>query len=180
MRRRRGDWLAAGFDLLREEGEQALTLDRLCGHMSLTRGSFYHHFAGMPAYRQALLQAWQDSLTEQVIAQVPDGLPGQDALSLLDHAVARLDHRLDLAVRAWSLRDPVVREVMSAADDRRIRALEHWHTQAGHPRAGELAQLEYAIFLGAQALGQVSLQSSLKEMQALAMAALIRELGGPG
>ncbi|ACO45863.1 TetR/AcrR family transcriptional regulator [Deinococcus deserti] len=176
MRRKRGDWLAAGFDLLREEGEQALTLERLCGHMALTRGSFYHHFKGMPEYRQALLDAWKDSLTEQVIAQVPVSVSGLEALSVLDQAVTALDHRLDLAFRAWSLRDPAVREAMSEVDARRISALTLWHEQAGHPRAGNLAQLEYATFLGAQALGRVSDEGHLHSIHALAMSALIREL----
>ncbi|MFD1730239.1 TetR/AcrR family transcriptional regulator [Deinococcus malanensis] len=49
MRRTRGDWLDAGFALLREEGEHALNLERLCGQMSLTRGSFYHHFGECPS-----------------------------------------------------------------------------------------------------------------------------------
>lgn len=176
MRRTCGDWLEAGFFLLREEGEQALTLERLCGHMSLTRGSFYHHFRGIPEYRQALLEAWQHSLTEQVIAQVPAGVSGHEALGLLDQAVVALDHRLDLAFRAWSLRDPAVREVMNQVDARRIGVLALWHEQAGHPRAGDLAQLDYATFLGAQALGRIGAENHLQEMHALAMSALLSEL----
>ncbi|MFD1730240.1 hypothetical protein ACFSC4_02580 [Deinococcus malanensis] len=134
----------------------------------------------MPEYRQALLQAWQDSLTEQVIAQVPEGVSGHEALSLLNQAVVGLDHRLDLAFRAWSLRDTAVQEVMNEVDARRIGILTLWHEQAGHPRAGELAQLDYATFLGAQALGRIGADNHLQEMHALAMSALVAELSRRG
>ena len=52
------DWIDAGFTLLADAGIEALKLDRLCGHLGVTKGSFYWHFADMPAYRKALIESW--------------------------------------------------------------------------------------------------------------------------
>jgi AcrR family transcriptional regulator len=48
------DWLDWSLDILAEEGVQAIRLERLLASVGLTKGSFYHHFGGMPAYRKAL------------------------------------------------------------------------------------------------------------------------------
>ncbi|EYB67171.1 hypothetical protein DEIPH_ctg050orf0020 [Deinococcus phoenicis] len=168
-----------GFRLLRDEGEQALTLERLCAEMKLTRGSFYHHFGMMADYRQALLHGWQDDLTGAVIQQLPDGGSGVDSPKELGERVARLDHRLDLAFRVWSLRDPEVKAVMDEVDARRLAALTELHRQAGHPRAAELAQLEYASFIGSQALGWGQDRAALRGLHAQALGLLAQSLREP-
>ena len=39
------DWVAAGFEILAEEGITALKIDRLCNRLAVTNGSFYWHFS---------------------------------------------------------------------------------------------------------------------------------------
>jgi AcrR family transcriptional regulator len=53
-----GDWVQAGFGIVAEEGLKALTIDRLCRRLGVTKGSFYWHFSDMKAYRTALIDAW--------------------------------------------------------------------------------------------------------------------------
>jgi AcrR family transcriptional regulator len=38
------DWVQAGFAIQAEEGTKAPKIDRLCGRLDVTKGSFYWHF----------------------------------------------------------------------------------------------------------------------------------------
>ncbi|CAM3771294.1 TetR/AcrR family transcriptional regulator [Deinococcus saxicola] len=155
MTKRRGkaDWLELGLKLLRDEGEQALTLERLCQDMGLTRGSFYHHFQNVAAYRTALLEQWLDTLTEAPIRQSQDAA---DALEELERLVSDLDHSLDLAFRAWARRSPEVAAAVEVVDARRVSYLTTLHRRTGHAQPVQLAELTYAVFVGAQTLGWVA------------------------
>jgi len=64
----RADWVAAGLELLRDGGEDAVTVDRLCATLGRTKGSFYHHFEDSAAYQGALLEHWANLHTELPIA----------------------------------------------------------------------------------------------------------------
>ena len=52
------DWVAAGFEILAEEGTTALKIDRLCSRLAVTKGSFYWHFTDIAGYRATLIEAW--------------------------------------------------------------------------------------------------------------------------
>ena len=132
------DWCAAGLALLRDEGIDAVTVDRLCSTLQKTKGSFYHHFRDRDAYLAALLARWEEDLTEAPIraaGREPDPLRQS---ARLDSVVRGLDHELDRAVRAWALRDPPARAAMRRVDQRRI---------------DYIAELRYMAFVGAQHLG---------------------------
>jgi AcrR family transcriptional regulator len=146
------DWCDAGLKVLRDEGMTALTVDRLCTVLERTKGSFYHHFRDLDAFLSRLLARWENTLTEAPIAfagAVPE--PEQRG-ARLDEAVARLDHRLDLAVRAWALRDERARVAVARVDARRIAYLSELHAAAGADDAQATATLEYVHFLGLQQL----------------------------
>ena len=169
----RGQWLEAAFALLRDEGERSLTIDRLCALVDRSKGSFYHHFRDHDAFVDALLDRWVEVLTEQpirVAAAEPDAARRSAALSAV---VRGLDHGLDLAIRAWAWRDPRVRAVVQRVDDRRLECLAELHALAGRRDARLLAQIEYACFVGAQALGLVPSAEAerieAKLLQALAL-----------
>ena len=147
------DWCAAGLALLRDEGVDALTVERLCAALGRTKGSFYHHFRDLDAYLAALLERWEEELTDAPIraaAGEPD--PRRRGLRL-DELVRRLDHRLDLAVRAWALRDRRARAAMERVDRRRVDHVAGLYRESGRRQARLLAELEYAAFVGAQQTG---------------------------
>jgi AcrR family transcriptional regulator len=151
-----GDWCAAGLSLLRDEGIGALTVDRLCAALGKTKGSFYHHFRGLEAYLAALLARWEEDLTDAPMREAGTEADPRRRGARLDEVVRGLDHRLDLAVRAWALRDARARAAMARVDARRVAYLAALH-RAGRladPRAA--AALEYAAFVGAQQLGYLS------------------------
>lgn len=146
----RASWCDAGLALLRDDGSAAITIERLCTAIGRTKGSFYHHFRNMDAYLDALLERWEEELTEVLIrASASESEPE----SRLDQLVRRMDHRLDSAVRAWAQRDPRARAAMKRVDKRRTQYLEHLYRARGLRPARLLAELEYLAFVGAQQLG---------------------------
>jgi AcrR family transcriptional regulator len=147
------EWCAAGLALLRDEGVGAVTVDRLCAALGKTKGSFYHHFRNLDAYLGALLARWEEELTDTPIRDAAGERDPTRRSARLDAAVLRLDHRLDVAVRAWARRDARARTAMARVDARRIAYLTGLHRARRAADARAAAELEYAAFVGAQHLG---------------------------
>src|SRR5579884_2605293 len=57
-RANRTAYLECALDVLAESGADGLTIAELCGRLGVTKGSFYHHFAGMGEFVTALLAFW--------------------------------------------------------------------------------------------------------------------------
>jgi len=66
----RGDWLDEGLRLVASLGAPALTLDRICERMALTKGACYHHFGSVPKFRVAPLDWYEQRRTGAVIEAV--------------------------------------------------------------------------------------------------------------
>lgn len=172
-RTQREDWIEAGFGLLRGTGEHALTVERLCAALGRTKGSFYHHFEGMPEFASAVLAAWEQRHTDAPIAAAAREDDLTSRRRTLDAHVKQLDWPLDLAVRGWGLRDPVAREAVARIDARRIAYLESLlprRVTAARRRA--IATLEYAAFLGAMQLDFARQGSDSARTEALLYEAL--------
>jgi AcrR family transcriptional regulator len=149
-RTREVDWLECGLRVLRDGGEGALTIERLCTELARTKGAFYHHFRDANAYFDALLELWEAKQTALPIEQADAAEPAQRRRAL-DAAVHALDMKLDLAVRAWGLRDPRARAFVARVDERRVAYLtELADAELPLRERRALARLEYVAFLGAQ------------------------------
>jgi AcrR family transcriptional regulator len=148
----RTDWLDEGLRLLREGGEGAITIERLCERLNRTKGAYYHHFRDVSAYLDALLEHWVAKHTYAPIAAAETGQDAHERRQRLEESVRKLDMKLERAVRAWALRDERAARVLRNVDARRIDYLAGLHATARTkgPRARVLAQLEYAAFVGAQ------------------------------
>jgi AcrR family transcriptional regulator len=152
MRKSKQDWIDAGINLLREEGEYALTIERLCKTLQITKGSFYHHFGDLQTYQMALLEWWESELTSKPIDIANQETNLKKRAQKLGETVRKLDHRLDLSIRAWGLRNNRVKTFVHRVDQRRLQALETLHRAVGVEQAGVLAHLEYVTFIGARLL----------------------------
>lgn len=148
----RKDWCMAGLSVLRDQGHQALTIERVCGLLHKTKGSFYHHFGSLDAYHEAVLAQWEADLTEQPIAIASRESGTKKKAERLDDVVAKLDHRVDRAVRAWALYDERARAAMRRVDERRIGYLAELYRASGRPEPALFAELEYTAFVGGQHL----------------------------
>ena len=150
----RTDWLEAGLTLLRESGDAGLTVEKLCAGVDRTKGSFYHHFQDLSAYLEGLLEHWETTHTSAPILAAAAGSTAADRRRRLDESVRQLDMKLDVAVRAWALRDPRAEGVLRRVDARRIDYLAELYAlkHGKGPIARQLAELEYAAFVGMQQL----------------------------
>ncbi|MFO0548004.1 MAG: helix-turn-helix domain-containing protein [Polyangiaceae bacterium] len=149
----RESWIEAGFDVLRQAGEYALTIERLSTALGRSKGSFYHHFRDMDDYLAAVLSTWEERNTSMPISVAEREPDMRRRRSALDAAVKRLDGRLDLAIRAWGLRDARARAHVAHVDARRIEYLSELLPRSlPRRRRLALARFEYGAFLGAQQL----------------------------
>ena len=163
------DWLRAGLELLRAEGQEALTIERLCRALRRTKGSFYHHFGDIDAYCERLFAFWEAYSTfAPMHAADASDCDGAARRRRLHHAVSRLDLRVERAMQAWSLRDPRARPARTRVDALRLEYLGRlWREEgAGEADARAFARQEYASFLGAMQLFDLETASGSIEARA--------------
>lgn len=149
------DWLDAGLAILAEHGAPALTIERLTAELTMSKGSFYHHFQGMSGFKAALLTHFEAVLTTRYIDAVEQQAsdPPVAKLQLLVDLVLS-EYKgpgLEIAMRAWALQDPEVREVQQRVDRTRIDYLRSlWQALTGDSEeAAQMGHLLYVVLIGA-------------------------------
>lgn len=114
-----------GFRVLAEDGIKALTLDRLCRRLGVTKGSFYWHFSDMKAYRKALIDAWaavrdEDRWYFDDLAADP---PRQRLSRMMTALVGPRHWMLERAMREWARSETAVAHAVRASDQRVVAAV---------------------------------------------------------
>ena len=147
----REDWLELGLLQLKQDGSAGLTIEALCTAASRTRGSFYHHFSDHDAFLEDLLLAWKERNTLDVADEIMRQPLEQRARTLSDVANL-LDHNLERAVRQFAQANPIARKIVADVDDIRTEFVVQIYRDTGleESLAREIAQLEYAAFVGMQ------------------------------
>lgn len=119
------DWVQAGFRVLAEDGVKALTIDRLCRRLGVTKGSFYWHFTDIKAYRQALVDTWaavrdEDRGDFDTLASLP---PRQRLSRMMTLLVGPRHWTLERAMREWARCEESVAAAVRASDLRVLEAV---------------------------------------------------------
>ncbi len=173
------DWLLAGFAALGEVGPSALKAEPLARRLGTTKGSFYWHFADLPAFHAAILHQWEaraipdivEGLSEaqtdvarlrrfgQIIAEksAPSGKTGDAPDSGLG---------VEPAFRAWALSDPDVAAAVARVDGQRLTYLCDLLRKVGISNA-EMARIIYATSIGMDLLGDANTQDNTAAMGSL-------------
>jgi len=146
------DYFGEALAVLGQLGSQALTITALCDRLQVTKGSFYHHFAGMPLFCEQLLEYWEREHSDRLIAlskAEPD--PSLRVTSLTELGV-NLPHASESAIRAWGRSSPDVAEVVDRVDKRRERHVVDSIVALGVPRdrARVLGRLAMDLLVGIQ------------------------------
>ena len=149
------DYFRVALAVLGEVGSEGLTIAVLCDRLSVTKGSFYHHFGGLPGFVDQLLRYWESEHSERLIAMSraqPD--PALRMGLLIDIAVS-LPHESEAAIRAWARSNPDVSEVIARVDRRRERHLVDSLVALGldRARARSFARMALNLLVGAQMRG---------------------------
>ncbi len=127
------DWVQTGFRILAEDGIKALTIDRLCRRLGVTRGSFYWHFSDMRAYRRALLDTWaavrdEDRGFFDALAADP---PRQRLSRMMTALVGPRHWMLERAMREWARSEPAVAAAVRDSDRRVVAAVRRAYLDDG-------------------------------------------------
>jgi AcrR family transcriptional regulator len=146
------DYFEVGLDLLAEGGLSSVTIANLCERLRVTKGSFYHHFAGGPDFQQRLLTYWSEDRARdliEIVESTPDPL---DRIPLMKRMGVELHHEAESAIRAWARSDARAAETQRWVDAERERVLTKAFVEAGIPekKASTLAQIGLAILIGMQ------------------------------
>ncbi|MFD9032224.1 TetR/AcrR family transcriptional regulator [Streptomyces sp. NPDC059567] len=171
----RRDWLQTGLTVLAQDGARALTIERLCAELDLTKGSFYHHFKGIAGFKTDLLAHFEAEHTSQFIAGAESaGAPALSRLRRLLDLV--LDDKsdgdeLEIAIRAWALQDGEVRALQERVDRLRTDYLRTLWRELDGPEAdtAPMARLLYLILVGAQQVVPPLSAPELRAVYGLAM-----------
>jgi AcrR family transcriptional regulator len=146
------DWIQAGYAILAAEGIKALKIDRLCGQLGVTKGSFYWHFDGMPSYRTALIQAWGELRDDdrRQIDEAGDVPPRERLSSMMASLVSPRHWTLERAMREWARSDESVAASVQAADRLLLRAVRQAFLDYGFaPEEADLrAKATFAAGIG--------------------------------
>ena len=122
-------WVSAGLKALAKSGASALKADTLATRLGVSRGSFYWHFADVPAFHAAVLRRWREIALENIIAEVET--TSDDRLETLLHRAFAAGSGIERAVRAWATADTAARAAVEAVDVERIRYLRKLLVDAG-------------------------------------------------
>lgn len=150
-------WIAAGFRMLASDGPASLKAEVLARQLGTTKGSFYWHFADLPAFKAALLAAWQDKAAQAAITEVgkiPNPRDRLKALAATAKAAAPAHfggRQVEPAIRAWALSSPKVMTALLAIDTQRIAFVTTILKDMGISDP-TYARMFYAAFLGADDL----------------------------
>ncbi|WP_420642171.1 TetR/AcrR family transcriptional regulator [Candidatus Leptofilum sp.] len=156
MRKTKRDWFINSVQILLADGPQGLTIDALCKHLGVTKGSFYHHFGSYERYKQQFLAFYEAEGTLNIIERLAD-LPSPQAKlqRLLNSAVefsTRQAEDPDVAMRAWALQDTAVRHIQTRVDGRRREYVQQLCEEiiGDAAQAQTIANLLYAILVGSE------------------------------
>jgi AcrR family transcriptional regulator len=146
----RQEWTDAALATLRDEGPDAVAVERLAQRLGVTKGSFYWHFANRDALIEAALLRWEALDTTGLLAglaALPD--PRQRLRQLFEAAMDGRDAALFVPLSARS-DDAAIRDVVGRVITARVAFLERVFRQLGLPRAGarHRALLTYSAYVG--------------------------------
>jgi AcrR family transcriptional regulator len=168
-------WIAAATEVLIDRGIDAVRVDVLAKALAVTRGSFYWHFKDREALLVAVLHAWRDGATEQVIERFegqqadPQALIGELISLPFRGRAAQRAARVELAIRAWARRDALARQAVDEVDARRLSYIAQCFSALGFSigEARARAFILYAYEVAESILSHQGTAAQKKERSAL-------------
>jgi AcrR family transcriptional regulator len=152
----KNDWLKAGLGMLASSGVQSLKAEVLAKSLGVSRGSFYWHFTDVAAFHAALLTAWEEIATYDIIQAVES--EGGDAIAKL-RRLARLvfsyGGSLERQIRAWAAQASHAAEAQDRVDQQRLAYVVKLLTSTGQTdeEAALRARVMYLALLGQYVVG---------------------------
>ena len=160
--KRRGSekiWLDAAYQLLTEQGVEAVKVMPLAKLLNVTRTSFYWHFKDRESLLEAIVDIWERKNTGNLIIQA------EKYAETISEAMFNLsdcwldddlfDTKLDLAIRNWARNDPTLQARLDQADKQRRDAVNNMFLRFGY--SADQAKVRALSVLYTQ-VGYISMQ----------------------
>ena len=128
----RNDWLLAALDMC-VGGIDTIKVAPLAADIGVTTGSFYWHFKNRGELLNALLEFWEQEMTDSAIASAKtySGLPAERIFSLMKNFMENRLARYDLAVWHWAQSDGRAKQVFGRAIKKRFAFAARLFVEAG-------------------------------------------------
>ncbi len=148
------DWLQAGYAVLAAEGFRALKIDNVCRRLGMTKGSFYHHFADVNAFHEALVTSWagwRDAEHRQM-ESLSSEEPRTRLRKMIDALVGPPLWTLERAMREWARSDPRAEASVRAADRQTRQMIRQAFAEYGFDDETAARRAEWMFAMGIGAL----------------------------
>ncbi|HYJ22240.1 MAG TPA: TetR/AcrR family transcriptional regulator, partial [Solirubrobacterales bacterium] len=147
----RGAWVDAGLEALGSGGPEAVRVEALAASLGVSKGGFYWHFTDRRALLQEMLDSWERTVADDVIAHI-ESRPAEPRAKLqqLFDLAPSVDFPVELAIRDWARRDRDVAERMRRVDNRRMEYLRSLFGQLGldEDEVEVRSMLTFSLFIG--------------------------------
>lgn len=142
-------FMQAGTEILSESGVSGLNIVALCERLGVTRGSFYHHFGGLADFEAQFLTYWEDVTSERA-APVTLAPTFRERSEVAIRTLENIDFGAERAMRAWSLDDQRVAEMLRRTDRRTVDVVRQSIVAAGAPEevADTYAEMAVLMWIG--------------------------------
>ena len=143
-------WLNAAYEMLRENGIEAVKVMPLAKKLGLTRTSFYWHFTDRDALLEAMIRRWEQKNTGNLINQTKAFAETitEAMLNVFDCWLDEnlFDARMDLAIRNWARNHKELQTRLDLADAKRAKALFEMFKKFGYDDAQAQARSMTVIY----------------------------------
>lgn len=151
------DWIKASFVALTAGGPQAIRAESIARTLKVSKGSFYWHFAGVPALKLAMLDHWEKAATKNIIDLVNlRATTAEDRLRVLVQvSTSSTDNEYgglmaEAAIRDWARYDEDAAAALKSVDQQRLDFVQNQFHAFGIPKAQckQNANILYAALIG--------------------------------
>lgn len=159
-------WLEEGLKILETKGPGMLSIESLTIRTGKTKGSFYHHFNSREKYIANLLE-YYDKITIRDVIQIANlEQDPRASIKRLTKLAFQLSSDLELAIRAWALYDPMVKDFQDRLDRQRLKHLKKLYMASGMKadKARTQSYRNYSLFIGLQQLKQHHTKNEFRKL----------------
>lgn len=137
----------AAVDIAYDEGVQAVTVDRVCAAVPVSRSTFFNYFASLEEAIFGSALSYDSQVTDAILSRHPDDLVVAACLIVMDAVRGQSDDEVTRRRFALFAREPGTTSAVSWAShesrERLVAVIEAWLD--GHPGQARLSHGGHAV-----------------------------------